>query len=153
MEKSNLIISIIIVVCVAAAVAAYGLTNSDNAIFSNFGGVDSGDGGPGLNISNLSGNSEQNGFSSGSSGSGSSGSGSGSSGSGSSGSGGGHSSQITSTQAKKIVNDHILEPGYYAGEPVKKSSYYYVPILNSSGENSGYMLVSFTGKIIEGAGG
>ena len=35
MDKSNLIISIIVVLCIAAAVAAYGLTNSDNPIFSD----------------------------------------------------------------------------------------------------------------------
>ena len=35
MEKSNIIISIIIVLCIAAAVAAYGITNSNNPIFSD----------------------------------------------------------------------------------------------------------------------
>ena len=35
MEKENLIISIIIVVCIAAAVAAYGITNSDSPVFSD----------------------------------------------------------------------------------------------------------------------
>lgn len=35
MEKESLIISIIIVVCIAAAVAAYGITNGDNPVFSD----------------------------------------------------------------------------------------------------------------------
>ena len=37
-----MIISIIIVLCVAAAVAAYGLINGNDATFSNLAGVDSG---------------------------------------------------------------------------------------------------------------
>ena len=35
MDKANIIISIIIVLCIAAAVAAYGLTNTDNPVFSD----------------------------------------------------------------------------------------------------------------------
>ena len=35
MDKETLVISTIIVLCVLAAVAAYGITNSDNPVFSN----------------------------------------------------------------------------------------------------------------------
>ena len=169
MEKSNVIISIIIVVCIAAAVAAYGLTNSDNAIFSKLGGVDSGNGGDGLNSTNISGINGSTGTSGSGSGSGSSsgsgvgsgsgrgsggsGSGSGSGGSGSGSGSGGSGSGITSDDAKRIVNNHISQPGCYAGEPTRTSVGYNVPILNSNGNNVGYMLVSFSGKIIEGGGG
>lgn len=161
MEKSNVIISIIIVVCIAAAVAAYGLTNSDNAIFSKLGGVDSGKGGDGLNTSNISGINSSTGTDGSSSGSGvgsgshssGSGSGSGHGGSGSSGGSSGSGSGITKEDAKRIVNKHILQPGCYAGEPTKTSDGYNVPILNSNGNKVGYMLVSFSGKIIEGGGG
>ena len=41
MEKSNIIISIIIVLCIAAAVAAYGITNSNNPIFSDLSSMNS----------------------------------------------------------------------------------------------------------------
>lgn len=160
MEKSNVIISIIIVVCIAAAVAAYGLTNSDNAIFSKLGGVDSGNGGDGLNSTNISGINGSTGTSGSGSGSGSSsgsgvgsGSGRGSGGSGSGSGSGGSGSGITSDDAKRIVNNHISQPGCYAGEPTRTSVGYNVPILNSNGNNVGYMLVSFSGKIIEGGGG
>ena len=39
MDKANIIISIIIVLCVAAAVAAYGITNSDSPIFSDLSSI------------------------------------------------------------------------------------------------------------------
>ena len=48
MEKSNIIISIIIVLCIAAAVAAYGITNSDNPIFSDLSSMQGKDTGHGL---------------------------------------------------------------------------------------------------------
>ena len=48
MEKSNIIISIIIVLCIAAAVAAYGITNSDNPIFSDLSSMQGKDTGNGL---------------------------------------------------------------------------------------------------------
>lgn len=153
MEKSNVIISIIIVVCVAAGVAAYGLTNSDNAIFSDLAGLGSGSGdGNGLNSSNSTGiniNTENGGSGS----SASSGSGSGSSGGSSSGGGSHPSSKITKTQAKKIANEHILEAGCYAGTPVDTGSYYNVPILNSNGKTVGFLEISYSGKVLGGGGG
>ena len=43
MDKANIIISIIIVLCIAAAVTAYGLTNSNNPIFSDLSSMGSND--------------------------------------------------------------------------------------------------------------
>ena len=54
MDKSNIIISIIIVICIAAGVAAYGITNSENLIFSNLNSLDSGSGDSGNGIGNNS---------------------------------------------------------------------------------------------------
>ena len=39
MEKSNIIISIIIVICIAAGVTAYGLTSDDNGVFKSLQGI------------------------------------------------------------------------------------------------------------------
>ena len=52
MDKANIIISIIIVLCVAAAVAAYGITNSDNPIFSDLTSMFSSDNDAGNGIGN-----------------------------------------------------------------------------------------------------
>ncbi len=106
MDKANIIISIIIVLCIAAAVTAYGITNSENPIFSDLSSMgandDAGDGlGNNTTISNngssvattspsssvSSDTGSGSGASSGSSSSGSSSSGSSSSGSSSSSSG------------------------------------------------------------------
>ena len=112
MDKSNIIISIIIVICIAAGVAAYGITNSENPIFSNLNSLDSGSGDSGNGIGNNSTHHDSPCTSSQGSGvSSSSGSGSGS-GSGSVSGGGSHhtpytphhpsSPKITSEQAKEI---------------------------------------------------
>ena len=52
MEKSNLIITIIIVLCIAAAVAAYGIINNQNAVFSDLASMNSGSGNGGNGIGN-----------------------------------------------------------------------------------------------------
>lgn len=58
MEKSNIIISVIIVICIAAGVTAYGLTNQDNAFFSELPGLDGSNSGDGKgNATNSSSNS------------------------------------------------------------------------------------------------
>ena len=56
MEKENLIISIIVVLCFAAAVAAYGIINNQGAIFSDLASMDSSgsDSGNGQGIGNNS---------------------------------------------------------------------------------------------------
>ena len=100
MDNSNIIISVIIVLCIAAGVTAYGISEGDNAVFTDLSGFspdssNSGSDGIGNASMNNSNNGSgslisapANGGSTGSGGSGSGGSGSGSGGSGGSGSGG-----------------------------------------------------------------
>ena len=150
MDKANLIISIIIVLCIATAVAAYGIINNDNPIFSELPNMGSDDGGSGNGVGNNTthGNSTSSGSSSSSSGSASSSSSSSGrassssgsssrSGSGSgSGSGGGGSSQQTShssAQIRAIANSAILEEGCYAGTPQYSNGYWYVAVYDASG--------------------
>ncbi len=103
MDKANIIISIIIVLCIAAAVTAYGITNSDNPIFSDLssmGANDNTEDGIGNNTT-LNNGSSSVATTTGSSSSVGSGSGSGSSSSGSSsgGSSSGSSSSGTSSSS------------------------------------------------------
>lgn len=116
MDKENIIISIIIVLCIAAAVAAYGITNTNNPIFSDLSSMSASDT-PGSGIGNktVSGNgsghsvatthgnsgSSSGGASSGTSDSGSSsgGSSSGNGGSSDGGNGGGQSSNSQSSDS------------------------------------------------------
>ncbi|MBR5504071.1 MAG: endoglucanase [Methanobrevibacter sp.] len=113
MDNSNIIISVIIVLCIAAGVTAYGISEGDDAVFSDLTGFSpastgSGDTGIGnattngsdgtgvstasTNVASNGGSGSSSGGSSGGSGSGTgSGSGSGSSGGSSTGSGGGSS--------------------------------------------------------------
>ena len=160
MDKSNIIISIIIVICIAAGVAAYGITNSENPVFSNLNSVDSGSGDSGNGIGNntthhdsQSTNSHGSGNGGTGTGSGSgvsSGSGSGSSSSSSSGSGSGSGSgrghhptpsptpstpKITSGEAKSIANQNIEAVGWYAGTPTLSAdkTVWYVPIFDQNG--------------------
>ena len=106
MDNSNIIISVIIVLCIAAGVTAYGISEGDDAVFSDLTGfspssTSSGDTGIGnastngsdgsgitAGSTNVASNSGSGGSSSGSSGGSSSGTGSGTGGSGSSSSGG-----------------------------------------------------------------
>ena len=147
MDKSNLIISIIVVLCIAAAVAAYGIINNQDAVFSDLASMNSGSGNGGNGIGN---NTTQNGTSTSSDGSGSGGSSSGGDGAGSgsgagsssggsgsgsgSGSGGGSSSgpNYSSSQIRSIANSHIGESGCYAGTPSYSGGYLYVTIYNST---------------------
>ncbi len=99
MDKANIIISIIIVLCIAAAVTAYGITNSDNPIFSDLSSMGANDD-AGNGIGNST--SLNNGSSSVAttdSGSSSTGSGSSNSGSSSGGSSSGSSSSGTSSSS------------------------------------------------------
>jgi len=158
LDKANLIISIIIVLCIATAVAAYGIINNDNAIFSDLSSLnpsDSGnDGGNGIgNQTNNSGDSNggTGSGSSGGSGSGSSGgSGSGSSGGSGSGSGGGTQSRVhTQSQIKAIATSHIAESGCYAGTPSYSNGYWYVRVYNSTDGSvvSGFMINDKTERV------
>lgn len=122
MKNSNIIISVIIVLCIAAGVTAYSITNPEGNIFSlpGYTPSDSGDSGDlgtgGIGADNGTGTND----------SGSNGGGSGSSGSSSSGgssnhnSGGGGSGSnvhigMTSSQAQAIINGAVEEPGAHAG--------------------------------------
>ena len=154
MDKANIIISIIVVLCIAAAVAAYGITNSDNPIFSDLSSMGANDNaGNGIgNSSNLnngssvavstgSSSSDSSGSGSGSSGSssggsssdsGSSGSGSSSS-SGSSDSGSSSSSKVSASTIKSDAWNHIGEEGSYPGTPYYSDPYWFVTIYDSNG--------------------
>lgn len=159
MDKSNIIISIIIVICIAAGVAAYGITNSENPVFSNLNSVDSGSGDSGNGIGNNTTHHDSQSTNSHGSGNGGTGTGSGSgvssgSGSGSSsssgsgsgsGSGRGHhptpsptpsTPKITSGEAKSIANQNIEAVGWYAGTPTLSAdkTVWYVPIFDQNGE-------------------
>ncbi|MDR2967951.1 MAG: endoglucanase [Methanobacteriaceae archaeon] len=129
MKNSNIVISIIIVLCIAAGVTAYGLINPKDNIFTNL---------PGFNLdedSSIEGDSQNIGGG---------GSGNGGSGSNSGGSG------ISSSKAKNITNDHIAVEGHYAGNPRTLSNgNWYVPIHDNNGNIvSGLEIDSKTGKVI-----
>jgi len=111
MRNTNLIIAIIIVLCIAAGVTAYGIINPDNSV---------------LNLPGYTSDTGSTGSDSGDTGktttdTGSSGSGSGSSGGSNNGGSGGRSVEthdgMTITKAKQIATDAIEEPGAYAGTP------------------------------------
>ena len=147
MDKSNMIISVIIVLCIAVGVTAYGLSNPDNAQFSELPGIEgesgeSGVDGKGNNTTVNSPNSQGSGSSSDSS----------NSGRGSSNVNREPSNpspqpnpsptmKINSADAKSIVNSLILEEGSYAGEPSLSGSGWYVPIYNLNGEQVDGMFV------------
>ena len=149
MEKSNIIISIIIVLCIAAAVAAYGITNSNNPIFSDLSSMNSKDNlGDGIGNNSTVGNSSNTATSSGSSnggssngvssgGSSSSGSHQSSSSSSSRSSSGGSSSgtaKLSYATAKSIANGAVGEPGCYAGSGYYSGGYWYFTILDEDGK-------------------
>ena len=158
MDKSNLIISIIIVLCIAAAVAAYGIINNQDAVFSDLASMNSGSGNGGNGIGN---NTTQNGTSTSSDGSGSGGSSSGGNGAGSgsgsssgSSSGGGSSSgpNYSSSQIRSIANSHIGESGCYAGTPSYSGGYWYVTIYNSTDNSAvdGFVINDRNGFVSRG---
>ena len=142
MDKANVIISIIIVLCVAAAVAAYGLTNPHNSLFSDLSSMTgSGDSGKGIGNNstahhNGSGSSVANtgsGSSSGSSGGSGSGGSGGSGGGGSGGGGSGSSTRLSYYEAQNIANNHIEVEGCYAGNGRYDSGYWYFTIYDANG--------------------
>lgn len=110
MKNSNIIISVIIVLCIAGGVTAYSITNPEGSIFSLPGFTPSSDNGAG--DLNTGGNGVNNGTTGNSSGSNSGGS----SGQRSGGSGSNAHNGITSSQAQSIINGAVDEPGSYAGK-------------------------------------
>lgn len=174
MDNSNIIISIIIVLCIAAGVTAYGISEGDNAVFNDLTGFSpdsSSDDSNGIDLTTTdandgtgsdtsSGSSSSSSSSSGSSSSGSSGgthsnggSNSGSSGgSGSGGNGNGSSNptpnKITPGQAKTIATGFIGEEGAYVSS-VKDdtaSGMYICYISNANGTVVDAIGISYTGK-------
>ena len=122
MDKANLIITIIIVLCIATAVAAYGIINNQDAVFSDLASMDSGSGSSGsggignntthTGTSTGSGSGSSSGGSGSSSGTGSgsgtgggSGSGSGSGSGGGSGGGSGSGTVHSSSQIRTLAMD------------------------------------------------
>ncbi len=150
MEKSNIIISIIIVLCIAAAVAAYGITNSNNPIFSDLSSMNSNNNlGDGIGNNSTVGNSSNTATSSGSSNGGSSNgvssggssssgshqsSSSSSSRSSSSGSSSSGTAKLSYATAKSIANGAVGEPGCYAGSGYYSGGYWYFTILDEDGK-------------------
>jgi hypothetical protein len=141
MKNSNIIVSVIIVLCIAAAVTAYGLTNNgEDNIFTNLASLnpteDSATDGDGQNAGN-------------------GGSGSGESTGGSGSNNGGNASGISSSEAKDLVNNHYIgEEGYYAGTPKLLDGNWCVPVLDKDGVVKGEIWIDAkTGENIGGAGG
>lgn len=161
MNNSNIIISVIIVLCIAAGVTAYSLTNNDSDnVFTDLQGFtpDTDDGGLGddginQNTTDTNGNSNSganvgtnvnSGSGTGSGSSGYSGNGNGgSSHTGGNGGNGGHSgghsgggggsTYISPEQAKAIASGCVAEAGCYVGNPSLSGSVYYCPVFDKSG--------------------
>jgi hypothetical protein len=115
MKNSNIIISVIIVLCIAGAVTAYSITNPEGGISNLLGYTptdngDNGDGSSGIDGINNGSSSNSNGGSSGNSGS----------------SGNNNTNPIhngmNASQAKSIAQNAIAEEGAYAGNAYWDSS-------------------------------
>lgn len=168
MDNSNIIISIIIVLCIAAGVTAYGISEGDNAVFNDLTGFSpdsSADDSNGVDLTTTDANDGSGSdTSSGSSGSSSSSSGgthsnggsnSGSSGgSGSGGNGGGNSNSSNHSTPNKlppekippIVNPLIGEPGCYLSSVKDNGEYYVCYIANANGTIVDAIGISYTGE-------
>ncbi|MCL2156964.1 MAG: endoglucanase [Methanobrevibacter sp.] len=134
MKNSNIIISIIVVLCIGAGVTAYGLINPENNIFTNLPGFNPEDSTTGGDDQET-GNGESGGSGSGSGGSGTnSGSGSG----------------ISASNAKNIANNHIAAEGCYAGTPkTLDNGNWLVPVIDANGNIvDGIEIDSKNGKVI-----
>ena len=174
MDNSNIIISVIIVLCIAAGVTAYGISEGDNAVFSDLTGFSpadspSGDNGIGNNSTDGGdGSSISTGATGTTTGSGSTGASSGSGGSGStgvssnggSGSGNGNgnnnnnnnnnnpapSNKISSSQASSIASQFIEEEGAYIGSVVDTGSDYACHIYDANGNWVDTIIISYAGE-------
>ena len=159
MDNSNIIISVIIVLCIAAGVTAYGISEGDNAVFNDLTGFSpdsSSSGSNGINdifgtdanggagASGSSGSSSGNNGAGGGTSSGGSGSGSGSGGSGS-GSGSG-STKITPDKARSIASGFIGEAGAYVSNVKDDGSMYICYISNSTGDVVDAIGISYSGE-------
>ena len=124
MDKANIIISIIIVLCIAAAVTAYGITNSDNPIFSDLSSMGANDDtGNGIgNTTSLDNGSSSVATTTGSPRSTESGSGSGSSSSGSSSGGSSSGSSSSGTSSSSGSSSSSSSSGSGSGSSSSSSS-------------------------------
>ncbi|KZX15441.1 hypothetical protein MBCUT_15290 [Methanobrevibacter cuticularis] len=116
MKNSNIIISVIIVLCIAAGVTAYGLTNQDNGILTSLPGFSTDSSPNSEDVSEVDNGGENDGSASAAESGSSSGSSSGGTGSGNSHNG------MTSNKALEIATGAIQEPGAYPGTPTWDSS-------------------------------
>ena len=166
MDNSNIIISVIIVLCIAAGVTAYGISEGDNAVFNDLTGFSpdsssSGDYGIGDlfndgtndgtgSSSSSSGGSSSSGSSGGTNSNGGSNSGSGNGGSGSGGNSGNSSNpsqqKITPAQAKTIATGFIGEEGAYVSNVKDDGTEYICYISNSNGTVVDAIGISYTGE-------
>ena len=165
MDNSNIIISVIIVLCIAAGVTAYGISEGDNAVFNDLTGfspdsTSSGDNGIGDlfgdNSGDGTGSDVSNGGSSGSSGSSggtnsnggsNSGSGSGSGSGGNSGNSGGQGqTKITPNQAKTIASGFIGEEGAYVSNVKDDGTQYICYISDANGTVVDAIAISYSGE-------
>ena len=147
MDNSSIIISIVIVLCIAAGVTAYGLTNDSNTVFNDLSGFtpdEQGNTGIGNNSTGLEGADSGTGTGT------SSGSGTGSSSSSSS-SSSSEKHNVSPEKAKKIAEGAGWEGSWCYS--VKYNSHgYYTCLLKDAKGRTGYVLVgSGTGTILEGA--
>ena len=157
MDNSSIIISIVIVLCIAAGVTAYGLTNDSNTVFNDLSGFtpdEQGNTGIGNNSTGLEGiGNNSTGLEGADSGTGtgtSSGSGTGSSSSSSS-SSSSEKHNVSPEKAKKIAEGAGWE-GSWCYSVKYNSGGYYTCLLKDAKGRTGYVLVgSGTGTILEGA--
>lgn len=152
MKNSNIIISVIIVLCIAGGVTAYTMTNPDGNIFSLPGytpsddAASSGDLGTGNNSANNGTGDASNDGNTGSGSNAASNSNGGSSSSGSSGSTG-----ISASKAKTIASGYIEEGS--AGTPYKSGNQWIVPVI-VNGKRAGAIYINAqTGANEGGEGG
>ena len=148
MDNSSIIISVVIVLCIAAGVTAYGLTNDSNNVFNDLSGFtpdDEGNTGIGNNSTGLEGTGSSGTGDSAGSGTGVSSSSSSSSSSKSS----GHN--VSPEKAKKIAEGAGWEGSWCYSVKYNPNGYYTCLLKDAKG-NTGYVLVgSGTGRILEGA--
>ena len=164
MDNSSILISVIIVLCIAAGVTAYGLTNDSNTVFSDLAGFTpdaSGDTGIGNNSTGNGSSStgiETTDASSGSgtgSGTTSTSSSSGSSSGSSSSSSGSGKHNVSPERAKQLAASAARSSGWtgaYCYSAVYNSGGYYTCYLKDDAGNTGYALIgSGTGRLLEGS--
>ena len=160
MDNSNIIISIIIVLCIAAGVTAYGISEGNNAVFNDLtgftpSGSDSGSNGLGDLFGNNSNQGTDSGSSTGASttpNNGGSGSNGGSSNGGTGNGNGGNSNQsqpvnkISAQEAQTIASQYIGEPGAYVSNVKDDGTEYICYISDSNGTVVDAIGISYTGE-------